>query len=80
MITVTPDNVPDVKFKKARKKTYTYIARMPEPFAVETLEGTMTGKAGDFLAHNEPGPDGRITDYWVIDADIFYRTYGGGWS
>jgi hypothetical protein len=43
--------------------------RMDEPFEVETLEGTMKGKAGDWLAEGIEG------ERWPIDADIFKKTY-----
>jgi len=52
-----------------RKKTLTKAARMSEPFRVETLEGTMVGKAGDMLmigAHGEMYP---------CDAAVFDDTY-----
>jgi len=43
--------------------------KMDEAFEVETLEGTMKGKAGDWLAEGVEG------ERWPIDADIFSRTY-----
>lgn len=43
--------------------------RMREPFEVETLEGTMRGDAGDYLAVGHEG------DAWPIKADIFLATY-----
>lgn len=43
--------------------------RMDKDFEVETLEGTMKGKAGDWLAQ---GVEGEL---WPIDADIFKKTY-----
>lgn len=52
-----------------RKKTLTKAMRMLEPFKVETLEGTMDGKAGDMLmigAHGEMYP---------CDASVFEDTY-----
>ncbi|WP_217424561.1 PGDYG domain-containing protein [Nitrogeniibacter mangrovi] len=45
------------------------VRRMPEAFTVETLEGTMQGKAGDWLI---TGVDGEV---YPCDADIFARTY-----
>ncbi len=55
--------------KLYRKKTLTKAIRMAVPFSVETLEGTMEGKAGDWLmigAHGEMYP---------CDASIFRDTY-----
>lgn len=43
--------------------------KMDEAFEVETLEGTMKGKAGDWLAEGAEG------ERWPIDADIFEKTY-----
>ena len=43
--------------------------KMDEAFEVETLEGTMQGKANDMLAQGIEG------ERWVIDADIFDKTY-----
>lgn len=43
--------------------------RMDAPFEVETLEGVMKGKAGDWLAQGVEG------ERWPIDAEIFEKTY-----
>lgn len=52
------------------KKTGTIFAvRMPEDFEVETLEGTMRGRAGSWLA---VGADGEL---WPIEDAIFAKTY-----
>lgn len=51
------------------KTAPTKAVRMEEPFAVDTLEGTMQGKAGDWLAE---GPEG---ERWPIDHNIFQKTY-----
>ncbi|WP_323001876.1 hypothetical protein [Denitromonas sp.] len=45
------------------------VRRMPEAFVVETMEGRMQGKAGDWLI---TGIDGEM---YPCDADIFARTY-----
>jgi hypothetical protein len=42
---------------------------MDEEFEVETMEGTMKGKEGDYLCEGVEG------ERWPIDADIFSRTY-----
>lgn len=43
--------------------------KIEEPFDVETLEGIMHGKAGDYLMR---GVEGEL---YVCDADIFNKTY-----
>ncbi len=45
------------------------VRRMPEAFTVETMEGLMQGKAGDWLI---TGIDGEV---YPCDADIFARSY-----
>lgn len=52
-----------------QKTAPTKAVKMDEAFEVETLEGTMKGKAGDYLAE---GPDG---ERWPVDADIFDKTH-----
>ena len=52
-----------------RKKTLTAAVMMIEPFSVETLEGTMEGKAGDWLM---VGANGEM---YPCDHDIFATTY-----
>ncbi len=51
------------------KTTPTYMVQMDEDFTVETLEGTMEGKAGDYLAK---GPKG---EYYPIDQEVFEMSY-----
>jgi len=55
--------------KTYRKKTLTQAVRMPEAFSVETLEGTMEGKAGDYLMIGING------EMYPCDAEIFAKTY-----
>ena len=55
--------------KLYRKKTLTRAVRMPEPFSVETLEGTMRGKEGDYLMIGVNG------EMYPCDAEIFAKTY-----
>lgn len=52
-----------------QKTAPTWALRMDDPFEVETIEGPMSGKAGDYLAQ---GPEG---DMWVVDGDVFGQTY-----
>jgi hypothetical protein len=42
---------------------------MDEPFTVETLEGTMTGKAGDYLVTGIRG------EQYPVDGEIFDDSY-----
>jgi hypothetical protein len=42
--------IPDLQYKKAVKKPIPIrCIQMQEPFTVETMEGTLEGKAGDYL-------------------------------
>ena len=43
--------------------------KMQDPFTVNTMEGTMTGKAGDYLVE---GIEGEL---YPCDASIFERKY-----
>ncbi len=52
-----------------RKTALTKATRMLEAFSVETLEGTMMGKVGDWLM---VGTNGEM---YPCDADIFAKTY-----
>lgn len=52
-----------------KKKTLTYGICMEEPFSVETLEGTMEGKAGDWLMIGVRG------EMYPCDAEIFEQSY-----
>ena len=52
------------------RKTATINAeQIPMPFEVNTLEGTMTGKAHDWLAEGIEG------ERYIIDDAIFRKTY-----
>lgn len=52
-----------------RKKSVTWAVRMTVPFRIETLEGVMDGKAGDYLAIGVHG------ELYPIDYNIFMETY-----
>lgn len=45
------------------------VVQQTEPFTVQTLEGELTGKAGDYLATGVRG------EQYPIDKDIFEETY-----
>jgi len=61
---------PPIKFKRAIKKPIPIeCVQINEPFEVETLEGTMTGKKGDWLMK---GVNGEL---YPCDRNIFDKTY-----
>lgn len=45
------------------------VHQMDEDFSVETMEGTLTAKAGDYLVIGVRG------EMYAIDQDIFEETY-----
>ena len=52
------------------RKTALVLAKtMEEDFEVETLEGTMRGKSGDYLCRGIHG------ELWPVAKDIFELTY-----
>ena len=61
---------PDLPFKKAVKKPIAIQCyQMDESFEVETLEGTLSGKKGDWLM---VGIEGEL---YPCDQTIFAKTY-----
>lgn len=67
---VSPKDIDGMKFKKAVKRPIPIrCVQMNEPFEVETMEGTLTGKAGDWLM---VGVEGEL---YPCDSAIFERTY-----
>lgn len=56
-------------FVAYRKTVLTYAVRMDEPFEVETLEGTMTGQPGDYLAVGVQG------EMYPIAASVMDASY-----
>jgi hypothetical protein len=70
MLVFKNENIPNVKFKKAIKKPITIkCIQINEPFEVETLEGKMKGKAGDWLMIGING------EMYPCDDSIFKKTY-----
>lgn len=62
--------LPDYNFKQAIKKPLPVKCyQMKEPFEVETLEGTLKGKAGDYLMIGVRG------EMYPCAKDIFDETY-----
>ena len=70
MIRFTKREIPELPYRQAVKKPIPVRCyRMQEAFEVETLEGLMRGKAGDWLMV------GLYGEMYPIDAEIFEKTY-----
>ncbi len=70
MRTFKSSEVPDLSFKKAIKKPIPIkCVQIMEPFVVETMEGPMNGKSGDWLMVGIHG------EMYPIDNEIFAKTY-----
>ena len=70
MLTFEKHSIPDLKFKKAVKKPIPIrCVQISEPFIVETIEGEMRGKKGDWLMVGVSG------ELYVCDNDIFNKSY-----
>ncbi len=64
------DKTPKLDFKKALKKPIPIkCVQIDEPFQVESMEGLVTGKAGDWLMIGVNG------EKYVCDAAIFQKSY-----
>ncbi|MDN3723478.1 PGDYG domain-containing protein [Aequorivita sp. SDUM287046] len=64
------DETPNLDYKIALKKPIPIkCIQIDEPFEVESMEGTMKGKAGDWLMIGVNG------EKYVCDAAIFQKTY-----
>ena len=64
------NEIPDFDFELAVKKPIPVkCIRMDEPFVVETLEGPMQGKAGDYLMVGIKG------EMYPCDREAFEQTY-----
>jgi len=61
-------------FQEYRKTATALACRMEETFEVETIEGVMSGKAGDYLAIGTAG------EMYPIDAAVFEASYERVWS
>jgi len=57
-------------WKRYRKVATVLAMQMDIPFCVETLEGTMHGKPGDYLVMNE-----ETEECWPVKKEIFEKTY-----
>lgn len=70
MLKFDSNKVPKLKFQKAVKKPIAIdCVQINEPFVVETMEGTLSGKKGDWLMVGVRG------EMYAIDAAIFEETY-----
>lgn len=70
MLVFKQHKIPDLDFKKAIKKPILIrCIQIDEPFTVETLEGNMKGKKGDWLM---VGINGEM---YPCDKAIFNKTY-----
>ena len=64
------NQIPDFDFKEAIKKPIRIkCVQVNEPFTVETREGVLKGKSGDWLM---VGVEGEM---YAIDDTIFKKTY-----
>lgn len=64
------NKIPDFAYKEAIKKPLRIkCVQIHEPFTIETLEGTLNGKTGDWLV---VGVEGEM---YAIDNAIFKKTY-----
>ena len=70
MIEFKQNEVPDLNFKKAIKKPIAIkCLQINEPFEVQTMEGVMKGKKGDWLMVGISG------EMYPCDDEFFQRTY-----
>ena len=70
MLHFSQNENPQIEFLTAKKKPIAIkCSQISEPFEVETMEGIMTGKAGDWLMI---GVDG---EKYVCDDAIFRKSY-----
>ena len=70
MITFKAGEIPEYQFKQAVKKPIPVrCIQINEPFKVETLEGTLEGKAGDYLMIGVKG------EMYPCAQHIFNETY-----
>lgn len=58
-----------IRFKPCKKTAIAHACQMDEVFEVNTLEGIMTGNAGDYLMMGVSG------EYYPCAQDIFEKSY-----
>lgn len=59
----------EIQFDAVRKTQVVEAVQINEPFTVDTLEGIMTGKSGDYLMRGIKG------ELYVCDKEIFDNSY-----
>lgn len=70
MLKFDSNNLPQLNFKTAMKKPIPIqCAQIDDVFEVETMEGTLRGKKGDWLM---VGVNGEV---YPCDREIFEKTY-----
>jgi hypothetical protein len=70
MLIIKENAIPKLPFQQAVKKPIPVkCIQMDEPFIVETMEGPMKGKAGDYLIIGIKG------EAYPCDKEIFEETY-----
>ncbi|WP_088340325.1 hypothetical protein [Robiginitalea sediminis] len=70
MKTFKKNQIPNLPFRQAVKRPIPVRCfQIEEPFRVETMEGTLDGKAGDWLMVGIHG------EMYPIDREIFEATY-----
>lgn len=70
MLIIKKGAIPELPFQSAIKKPIPVkCIQIDEPFTVETMEGPMMGKAGDYLIIGVRG------EVYPCDKEIFYETY-----
>jgi hypothetical protein len=70
MIFIKKGEIPAYPFKRAVKKPVPVrCVQMGQPFKVETMEGVLEGKAGDYLMIGVRG------EMYPCDKEIFDETY-----
>lgn len=57
-----------------RKRARTIAVKQHEAFTVDTDQGTIGGKAGDYLVTNHPDDD-PTSDVWPVSEERFRATY-----
>ncbi len=64
------ENIPNLNWQHAVKKPIPIrVCQIDEPFTVESLEGTLTAKAGDYLVIGIRG------EMYAMDQEIFRESY-----
>jgi hypothetical protein len=70
MLVIKKNVIPDFEFQQAIKKPIPVkCVQLNEPFTVETMEGPLKGKAGDYLIIGVRG------EAYPCDREIFEETY-----